>query len=511
MGRSDVTQSVPPVRVLMVTAEVYPLAKTGGLADVCAALPPALMGLGIDCRTLMPGYPDALAAIEGAEVVAEIGDRLVSGPIRIVSGRTPDSAAPVWLVDAPSLYRREGGLYTDSEGRDWPDNAVRFAVLDRIAARIAMGAAGLDWSPNLVHGHDWHAGLTHALLAESGAMRVGNVFTVHNLAYQGNFPFETAAALDLPPLLHRAAEVEFYGQFSFLKAGLEYADRITTVSRRYAEEITTPEFGCGLDGVLRRRAAVLSGVTNAIDLELWNPARDPWIAARYSADDRAGKVACKRALQRELGFVEDASRTIGTFVSRLAWQKMADVLLAELPVLLDRHPELDVAVLGRGDRDLERGFAELAAARSGRVWFDRRYDEPRAHRLHAGADLLLHGSRFEPCGLTQQYAMRYGTLPVARRTGGLVDSIHDAGASGPVESGATGFLYDAADGQAFRAAVDRAMAVRREQPAEWERMVDAAMRRNASWDAAAREYLGIYAGLFRPSSAPARAIELALA
>jgi starch synthase len=511
MGRSDVTPPFQPVRVLMVTAEMYPLAKTGGLADVCGALPPALMGLGIDCRTVMPGYPGALDAIEGAEVVAEIGDRLVAGPIRIVAGRAPDSGAPLWLVDAPTLFRRPGGPYTDADGRDWPDNAVRFAVLDRIAARIAMGAAGLDWSPNLVHGHDWHAGLVHALLSETGVMHVGNVFTIHNLAYQGNYPLEIAATLDLPPLMRGAPEVEFYGQFSFLKAGLEYADRITTVSRRYAEEITTPEFGCGLDGVLRRRGAVLSGVTNGIDVDLWNPARDPWIAAPYSADDRSGKAACKRALQQEVGFAQDPSRTIGTFVSRLAWQKMADVLLAELPAMLDRHPDLDVAVLGRGERDLERGFAELAAARPGRLWFDRDYDEPRAHRLHAGADLLLHGSRFEPCGLTQQYAMRYGTLPVARRTGGLADSITDAGADGPVESGATGFLYDAADGEAFRAAVDRALAVRHARAAEWDRMVVDAMRCDASWDAAAREYLATYAGLFRPTSAPARAIELALA
>jgi starch synthase len=495
----------------MVTAEMYPLAKTGGLADVCGALPPALTALGVDCRTVMPAYPEALAAIEGAEVVAEIGDRLVAGPIRIVAGRAPGTGAPVWLVDAPTLFRRTGGLYTDTEGRDWTDNVVRFAVLARVAARIAMGAAGLDWSPNLVHGHDWHAGLVHALLAETGAMHVGNVFTVHNLAFQGNYPLEIAESLDLPPLLRSAPEVEFYGQFSFMKSGLEYADRITTVSRRYADEITTPEFGCGLDGVLRRRAAVLSGVTNGIDIELWNPAGDPWIAAPYSAEDRGGKAACKLALQRELGFAEDPARTIGTFVSRLAWQKMADVLLAELPAMLDRHPDLDVAVLGRGERDLERGFAELAAARPGRVWFDRDYDEPRAHRLHAGADLLLHGSRFEPCGLTQQYAMRYGTLPIARRTGGLADSIRDAGAHGTVEAGATGFLYDAADGAAFRGAVARALEVRRERPDEWERMVTDAMRRDASWDAAARQYLSIYAGLFRPTSAPARAIELALA
>lgn len=510
MSRSDVIQPLQPVRVLMVTAEMYPLAKTGGLADVCGALPPALAGLGIDCRTVMPGYPEALAALEGAEVVAELGDRLVPGPIRVIAGRTPDSGAPVWLVDAPGLFRRVGGPYTDADGVDWPDNAVRFAVLDRIAARMAMGAAGLQWSPNLVHGHDWHAGLVHALLAETGAMHVGNVFTVHNLAYQGNYPLGIAETLDLPPLLRTAPEVEFYGQFSFLKAGLEYADRITTVSRRYAEEITTPEFGCGLDGLLRRRSAALSGVTNGIDVDLWNPARDPWIAAPYSADEPAGKAPCKLALQRELGFAEDPARTIGTFVSRLAWQKMADVLLAELPGLLDRHPTLDVAVLGRGERELERGFAELAAARPGRVWFDHDYDEPRAHRLHAGADLLLHGSRFEPCGLTQQYAMRYGTLPVARRTGGLVDSIHDAGADGPVVTGATGFLYESADGEAFGKAIARALSVRHGSPEEWQRMRRDAMRRDASWDAAARQYLAIYAGLFRPSSAPARAIELAL-
>jgi starch synthase len=510
MSRNDTIHPLHAVRVLMVTAEMYPLAKTGGLADVCGALPPALERLGVDCQTVMPAYPEALATIEGAEVVAELGDRLVSGPIRLVAGRAPDSGARLWLVDAPALFRRVGGPYTDPEGQDWPDNAIRFALLNRIAARIAMGGAGLQWSPNVVHGHDWHAGLVHALLAEGGAMHVANVFTVHNLAYQGNFPMEAAASLDLPPLLCSAPEVEFYGQFSFLKAGLEFADRITTVSRRYAEEITTPEFGCGLDGVLRRRTGVLSGVTNGIDVNLWNPTRDPWIAAPFSSADIAGKVRCKRELQREAGFSEDDSRSIGTFVSRLAWQKMADVLLAELPGLLDRHPDLDVAVLGRGDRDLERGFADLAAARPDRVWFDRDYDEPRAHRLHAGADLLLHGSRFEPCGLTQQYAMRYGTLPVARRTGGLADSIVDAGDSGPVAPGATGFLYDAANGAAFAGAVARALRVRREQPAEWHRLMVNAMRRDASWDAAARQYLGIYGALFPDHSTAALAIDSAL-
>lgn len=511
MSRNDTIHPLHAVRVLMVTAEMYPLAKTGGLADVCGALPPALERLGVDCRTVMPAYPEALAAIDGAEVVAELGDRLVGGPIRLVAGRAPDSGARLWLVDAPTLFRRVGGPYTGPEGHDWPDNALRFALLNRIAARIAMGGAGLQWSPNVVHGHDWHAGLVHALLAEGGALHVANVFTVHNLAYQGNFSMEAVAALDLPPLLRNAPEVEFYGQFSFLKAGLEFADRITTVSRRYAAEITTPEFGCGLDGVLRRRAALLSGVTNGIDVALWDPARDPWIAAAYSCADLGGKALCKRALQREAGFAEDESRSVGTFVSRLAWQKMADVLLAELPGLLDRHPELDVAVLGRGERHLENGFAELAAARPDRVWFDRDYDEPRAHRLHAGADLLLHGSRFEPCGLTQQYAMRYGTLPIARRTGGLADSIVDAGGSGPVAPGATGFLYDAAEGGALAAAVTRALAVRRERAADWQHMMMSAMRRDASWDAAARQYLGIYGSLFPRHSMAALAIDSALA
>lgn len=507
MNRSEVGVA-DPVRVLMVTAEMYPLAKAGGLGDVCAALPVALRDLGVDCRVLMPGYAGALAAAGGVRVT-EVHDSLLPEPARLVFARAPDTGVPLWLVDASTLYRRPGGPYTDPEGRDWPDNARRFALLNRVAARIATGALGLPWRPNVVHGHDWHAGLVHALLAETGTVHVANVFTIHNLAYQGNFPLVVADGLDLPPSLRLSPSIEFYGQLSFLKAGLEHADRITTVSRRYAEEITTPEFGFGLDGVLRRRRAVLRGVTNGIDVRLWDPARDPWIAAPYSADDRSGKAVCKQALQREAGFAEDPSRTVGTFVSRLVWQKMADVLLAELPALLECHPDLDVAVLGRGERELERGFAELAAARPGRVWFDCEYDEARAHRLHAGADLLLHGSRFEPCGLTQQYAMRYGTLPVARRTGGLADSIRDAGPAGPVARDATGFLYDAADGAAFRSAVARAMTVRREQPEDWTRMTVAAMRRDASWNAAAREYLEIYGECLRPSASPVRPLDLA--
>ena len=481
-----------PRRVLLVAGEIYPLAKTGGLADVCAALPRALVDLGLDLRLLLPAYPSALEQVIAPRVLVEFGELLGQPDVRVLAGRMPDSALPVWLVDCPTLFRRPGGPYLDPVGDEWPDNGLRFALLAHVAALLARdGEALTGWQPDLVHCHDWHAGLVPLLLATGPQPAPRTVFTIHNIAFQGNQPLDAAAALGVPAATLGPDGAEFYGQLSFLKAGIRYADRVTTVSPSYARELLTGEFGAGMDGLLRVRGGAFRGILNGIDNVLWDPARDPHLAQRYSRDDRSGKAACKAALQAELGFATGPARPLAIMVSRLTGQKMADVVLAELPALLAAEPQLQFALLGCGERALEEGFGALAAAFPQRVSVRIGYDEAAAHRLHAGADLLLHGSRFEPCGLVQMYAMRYGTAPLVSRVGGLADTVADLDES----AHPTGFVFDRCDGAALHAATRRALAIHRGRPADWARLQDHAMRRDFGWRRSALQYLALYAEL----------------
>jgi starch synthase len=479
-------------RVLQVAGEIYPLAKTGGLGDVCGALPQATAEFGIDSRLLMPAYPGALEAVVAPRVLVELGPVLGVDDVRVLAGRMPDSALPVWLVDCPALFRRPGGPYLDPAGSEWPDNGLRFALLGQVAAQLARhGSALTGWQPDIVHCHDWHGGLVPLLLANDGPASPRTVFTIHNMAFQGNQPMQLAGRLGVPDGALGPDGAEFYGQLSFLKAGIRYADRVTTVSPGYARELLTAEYGCGMDGLLRSRGADFRGILNGIDTTLWDPAGDPHLVHRYDADHRAGKAACKAALQAELGFEVDAGRPLAIMVSRLTGQKMADLVLAELPALLERHPGLQFALLGCGERPIEEGFRRLAAACPARVSVRIGYDEPAAHRLHAGADLLLHGSRFEPCGLVQMYAMRYGTLPVVSRVGGLADTVADLDAS----AHPTGFVFDGSDGAALRAAVGRALDTWHTRPADWRRLQGHAMRRDFGWRRSALQYLALFVGL----------------
>ncbi|WP_426663873.1 glycogen synthase GlgA [Rhodanobacter aciditrophus] len=481
-------------KVLFVASEIFPLAKTGGLADVCGALPQALAGRGIDVRMLMPGYTEALDRVVAAQVIADLGEILPGAPARIVSGWMPDSGLPVWLVDCPPLYRRRGSLYRDANGCDWPDNGLRFAVLNHAAARIASSGHVAGWCPDIVHAHDWHAGLLPLLLHRRGGERPKTVFTVHNMAFQGLFPLHEARALGLPPYAATLDGAEFYGRLSFLKAGIRFADVVTTVSRNYAREIGTPEFGCGMDGLIRaRRGAV--GIMNGIDEHVWNPATDDYLEQRYSRDNMLGKHACKVALQRQLGLDVDPAAPLAESVCRLTHQKMADVLLARLPDLLQRHPHLQMVVHGCGDAALEQGFTAMAAAFPGRMAAHIGYDESLAHRLHAGADILLHGARFEPCGLTQLYAMRYGAIPVVRRVGGLADSVIDVDVAGGEAAGFIGFVFDAPTGEALGAAVERCLAVYEGAPQTWVRFRRSAMSGDYGWQRSAAEYARVYAGV----------------
>jgi len=476
------------MRVLFVTAELYPLAKSGGLADVSSALPRALARSGVDIHILLPGYPGALEGLKSPRIEARLGSLLGVENVTLVSGQLPNSQVPLWLVDAPSLYCRDGGLYQDNEGHDWADNALRFALLAHVGARIANGLLN-SWRPDVVHANDWHAGLLPLLLSMEESPRPATVFTLHNLAFQGNFPREVLSAVGVPDHFFNANGLEHYGQVSFLKAGVRFGDKITTVSPTYAREALTPELGFGLDAVLRSRGTAFSGILNGIDDELWNPSTDAYLPQHYNALDISGKRVCKAQLQMEFGLEVNAETPLLGFVSRLAHQKMADVILEAIPTFAASGAQF--VLVGEGDHSLEQSFEVLSQRYPGSVSVHIGYTEDLAHRLQAGADILLAPARFEPCGLTQCYASRYGTLPVVRRTGGLVDTVIDATKANRSDRTATGFVFDEANLSALLDATGRALALYKE-PLAWRRMQLQSMGQDFGWDTSAAKYMDLY-------------------
>ncbi len=484
------------MKALHVAAEVYPLVKTGGLADVVAALPVALAAQGADVRLLLPGLPPVMDGVQHLRTVLDIGSCFGALRVRLLLARMPGTQLPVYVVDAPYLYRRGGGPYQDEQGEEWTDNLQRFALLGWVAAHLAAGDADLQWQPEVVHAHDWHAAMACAYLADHAGSRVGSIYTIHNMAFQGLFPMHDWPLLGLASRLMSPAGLEFHGQLSFMKAGLKFADRITTVSPSYAREIATHEFGCGLDGVIRSREPHVLGILNGIDDALWDPARDPSIAAAYDAERLQGKRACRRALQAELGLAADDDALIVTVISRLTAQKGLDLLLAALPELLEQG--VQVAVQGTGESALEAAFRMAHQSHPRQVHVHLGYDEARAHRLVAGADVIAVPSRFEPCGLTQMYGLRYGTLPLVRRVGGLADTVIDD--RGPDDEGSTGFVFDEARPEALLRAARRALEAHADA-ARWQAIVQRAMARPLSWREPARQYLELYRSA-RPQSAP---------
>ncbi len=478
------------MRVLHVAAEVFPLVKTGGLADVVAALPVALAEQGADVRLLLPGLPPVLEAVQHARPVIDIGSCFGALRVRLLLGRMPGSRLPVYVIDAPYLYRRGGSPYQDSQGEEWPDNLQRFALLGWVAAHLAAGDADPQWAPSIVHAHDWHAAMTCAYMADHPATEAASVFTVHNLAFQGLFPMHDWPLLGLASRLMAPSGLEFHGQLSFMKAGLKFGHKVTTVSPTYAHEIATHEFGCGLDGVVRGRGADVAGILNGIDPEVWNPARDSAIAVRYDHQQLAGKRACRQALQDELGLQRDDDALLLTVVSRLTSQKGLDLLLSVLPELIRAGVQL--AVQGTGEPALEAAFRMAQQAHPKQVHAHVGYDEAKAHRLVSGADVIAVPSRFEPCGLTQMYGLRYGTLPIVRRVGGLADTVTDD--AGPEDNGSTGFVFDAATPSALLRCVLRAVEVRQDQQ-RWQRMMLRGMTQSLSWAGPARAYMGLYQDL----------------
>lgn len=479
-----------PLRALSVTSEIYPLVKTGGLADVAGALPAALAAHGIEVRSLVPGYPAVLAALKGAAAVHSVPD-LFGGPARVLDGMA--GGLRLFCIDAPHLYDRPGTPYGQPDGTDFPDNAQRFAALAQMAAVIGLGGAG-SFAPDVVHAHDWQAGLAPAYLHYAGTARPATVMTVHNLAFPGRFPASLLGALGLPPASYDVDGVEFYGGIGFLKAGLRLADAITTVSPTYAAEICTPEGGMGLDGLLRSRLGVLSGILNGIDTTVWDPGADVHLAAEFGGHRLRRRPRNKAALQARLGLAPDPAALLFGVVSRLTRQKGMDLVLEALPALLGHGAQL--AVLGSGEPGLEDGFAAAASTHPGRVGLLAAFDESLAHLIQGGCDALLVPSRFEPCGLTQLCALRYGAVPVVAHVGGLADTVIDANPAAQAAEVATGLQFAPVTAAGLEHAIARTARLW-QQPKAWARTQRNAMRGDYGWDRPASEYAALYRTLRR--------------
>jgi starch synthase len=489
------------MKVLYVCAELFPLLKTGGLADVSAALPPALQQAGCDVRVLLPGFPAILAGVKNLDPsgqailsLSEAGrpEQLTNQDARILRAELPESGLPCYVLDAPAYFDRPGNPYLDAQGQSWPDNAQRFALFSWAAACLGQG---LDarWQPDILHCHDWHTGLAPLYLSQhQGSHRAASVFTIHNLAYQGVFPAHIFSTLGLPDELFGIDGVEFYNQVSFMKAGLQFADRITTVSPSYAREILTPEQGAGLDGVLRARSAVLSGILNGVDYLVWSPALDPVLAQTFDWPSLERKKNAKLQLQTLLGLQPQADAMVLGVVSRLTEQKGLHLLAAVLGDVIRQGVQL--ALLGGGDPAIEQAFLAAAKKYPGQVSVTIGYDENMAHLVIAGAEVILVPSRFEPCGLTQLYGMRYGTLPLVHKIGGLGDTVVDASPAHLLDGTACGFAFDDFSEDGLKAALQRAIDLYT-QPNVWATVQEYAMKLRFEWRVAAEAYVALYRSL----------------
>jgi starch synthase len=490
--------SHPSLRVLHVGAEIYPFVKTGGLADVIGALPAALVAAKADARVLLPGLPALTSALREAKTIASVQPPWGGAAAELVEGRLDaPSLEPVRviLLRHDALYARAGTPYGDGSGHPFADNPRRFALLGLAAARLAEGLtdkAGAAWQPQVLHAHDWHAGLASAYNAFSrraGKSRAASVFTIHNLAFQGVFARAAFAELGLPADAWGVQGVEFHDQLSFMKAGLHYADRVTTVSPTYAREIQTSELGAGLDGLLRERSAVVSGILNGVDDAVWDPAHDALVATHFSAQRMAGKAECKAALQRECKLDVQSSAPLFTAVSRLTEQKGLRLLVGAIEMMVERGAQL--VVLGSGDAALEEAFRAAAQKHPHHVSLRQGYDEALSHRIFAASDVTLVPSRFEPCGLTQMYALRYGSLPLVRRTGGLADTVVDCTLEDLAEERATGFVFERFDADDLMRALRRAFTLW-SRPRDWRAVQKRGMAQRFGWDTAAERYLSLY-------------------
>jgi starch synthase len=479
------------VRLLFVSSEIFPMAKTGGLGDVSASLPAALAARDVDVRLVMPGYPSALRAVVDVKPARLLADFEGLGRAEIVEALTPDSRLPIWLIRCPALFERPGHPYADDRGQSWPDNFERFALFSRAAAVLASDGSPFTWRPDVVHANDWHAGLVVALLI-GRPDRPRLLFTVHNIAFQGTFPLELFPLCGLAPDMREDAGIGYGEGFSLLKAGVRYADWVTTVSPTYAREIQTPEFGFGFEPLIAARAESVSGILNGIDVTTWDPANDPHIAARYSTADLTGKRACKTALLSAFGLPVAPDAPLFGIVSRLTAQKGLDLVPDALGAALGAGARL--AAVGFGEVGIEQRFRDLMTRSPDRVSVRFEFDEGLAHAVEAGADIFLMPSRFEPSGLNQMYSQRYGTPPIVHAVGGLADSVVDADVRTLHDGSATGFVFREPSAPALAVAINRALALFEERE-RWRALQLAGMRRDFSWAHAAAQYLDLYDSL----------------
>jgi starch synthase len=476
------------ITALSVASECHPLIKTGGLADVVGALPAALKPHGVEVTTLLPAYAQACAAFPKLETL-HIWRNLLGQEARLLQGEREGQS--FLLLDIPALYHRAGGLYGDASGADWPDNALRFACLGKAAAEIALGETALPRF-DVLHAHDWQAGLapTYVHYAEA-ATKPATLITIHNIAYQGRFAAKSFAQLGLPKAANSVEGMEFWGDISYLKAGMASADAVTTVSPHYAQEIRTAEYGMGLEGLIQARGAAVHGILNGIDTGYWNPAQDPLLTAPYTARTLRTRKANKRALEKAFG-LKRSDGLLFVVVTRLAWQKGMDVLLEHISGLL--HLGARLAVLGSGDVALEAGFAAAAAKHKGLVALHTGYNEPLAHLCFGGGDAILIPSRFEPCGLTQLYGLAYGCVPVVARTGGLADTIIDANMAALGACVATGVMCDLSKPDGLWQGLARTAQLFADTP-RWKALQRAGMQADFSWAASGAHYATLYQAL----------------
>ncbi|MCG8488406.1 MAG: glycogen synthase GlgA [Chromatiales bacterium] len=475
------------MKILYASSEVAPLIKTGGLADVAGSLPAALNHIGMDCRLIVPGYPQVIAKADKLQKVADL--QLDGGGVTLLMGECGPHQVPLYVVDAPRWFDRPGNPYLTPEGYNWPDNADRFMLFCQAAVSVALDRAGLDWQPEIVHANDWQTGLIAPLL-QPEEQRPATLFTIHNLAYQGLFDWPTFLRLGLDKSLWTHHALEFHDQLSFIKGGIALSDRVNTVSPTYAEEIKTAEFGYGLEGLLQHRASHFSGILNGIDYHQWDPLNDPHIDTPYSIDNFPAKRSNKLALQREFGLPEDEYIPLFGYIGRLVDQKGVDLILQVLPGIMDSGAQL--VLLGSGDHSLQSALEKISNRYHSRVGITIGYDEGLSHRIEAGSDCFLMPSRFEPCGLNQMYSLRYGTVPIVRRTGGLADSVVDVTPHTLANGTATGFVFDNADGNSLWGAIEHAINFYRRSGSDWDILAMTGMQQDLSWEASAQHYLELY-------------------
>lgn len=486
------------MKILFATSEAHPLIKTGGLADVSGSLPAALAQLGHEVRLVLPAYQAVLEKYPGYQVLSQFSvgaaGRMLA--VRVLAVQVPELGHEVWLLDIPELFQRPGNPYQAPDGKDWWDNGERFGTFSRAVAELAMNRAGLDWRADVVHANDWQTGLVPAFLREEHP-RPRTLFTIHNMAYAGYFPKSLFDSLWLPWHWWSMDGVEFHGQLSMLKAGIQYADSVTTVSPSYANEICTEAFGYGFDGIMRevRRQGRLHGILNGIDTRCWNPATDPYLHANYTLDSglASGKQRNKQAVLQQLGAPAATlaeGRPLLGFIGRLVAQKGVDLILEVLPSLLEQG-RVSLVCVGSGDAGFEQALRQLAARYPAQAFVHIGYSEQLAHQVEAGADIFLMPSRFEPCGLNQLYSLAYGTLPLVHHTGGLADTVVNASHENLANRTATGFVFYDQSAHAMRSTLEHALYLY-SQPGLWQQMQRTAMQQSFSWAQSAKDYIDLY-------------------